>query len=126
MGAENTIIDGIFQAVINVISTVLGWIVSVVFANKYIAIITYLILVNFFAIFLMKKDKKLAKMPNARRIRERTLLIVAFAGGGLGEYYAMYKYKHKTLHQKFLVGVPISILLHFLVLSYTLLVGISA
>ena len=74
----------------------------------------------------MKKDKKLAKTPDARRIRERTLLVVALAGGGLGEYYAMYKYKHKTLHQKFLVIVPISILLHFLVLSYTLLVGISA
>jgi uncharacterized membrane protein YsdA (DUF1294 family) len=126
MGTENTIIDGIFKAIVNVISTVLTWIVSVVFVNKYIAIITYFVLVNLLAIFLMKKDKKLAKTPDARRIRERTLLVVALAGGGLGEYYAMYKYKHKTLHQKFLVIVPISILLHFLVLSYTLLVGISA
>lgn len=126
MGADNTIIDGVFKVIVNFISTIMNAIISALFVNKYIAIVIYFILVNLLAIFLMKKDKKLAKIPDARRIRESTLLIVAFAGGGIGEYYAMYKYKHKTLHQKFLVGVPLSILLYFLVLSYTLFVGIVA
>ena len=101
MGADNTFIDGIFKVIVNLISTIMNAIISALFVNKYIAIVIYFILVNLLAIFLMKKDKKLAKIPDARRIRESTLLIVAFAGGGIGEYYAMYKYKHKTLHQKF-------------------------
>lgn len=126
MGADNEVINRIFETVVGVISSIMQGIISVIFINNYIAIIVYLVLVNLLAVFLMKKDKELAKTPNARRIRESTLLIVAFSGGGLGEYYAMYKYKHKTLHQKFLVGVPLAILLHFLILSYSVFVGIAA
>lgn len=125
MNADNTIIDGVFKVIVNIISTVLNWLFSILFVNKYVALIIFLIFVNWLAIFLMKKDKKLAKEPGARRIKESTLLVVAFAGGAIGEYYAMYKYKHKTLHQNFLVGVPMAIALHFLLLSYTLFIAIA-
>ena len=58
----------------------------------------------------MKKDKEYAE-NGERRIREATLLVVALIGGSFGMYYAMYKYKHKTLHKKFSIGIPLIILL---------------
>ena len=55
-----------------------------------------------------------------------TLLIVALIGGSIGMYYAMFKYKHKTLHKKFLYGVPLAMLLHSSMFFYFLIVGIMA
>ena len=53
-----------------------------------------------------------------------TLLITAFVGGAIGEYFAMYKYKHKTLHKKFLYGVPLAMVFHFILISYNLFIGV--
>ena len=71
----------------------------------------------------MKKDKRYAE-ENKKRIRESTLITIAFAGGAIGMYYAMYKYKHKTLHKKFTISVPVFIVLHFACISYFVLRGI--
>ena len=94
-------IDNIFQTLMNVVSTILSSCVSVLFMNQYVALITFFILINLLAIVLMKKDKQYAQTPNAKRIKESTLLLTAFVGGALGEYYAMYKYKHKTHNYKY-------------------------
>ena len=59
-----------------------------------------------------------------RRIKEATLLIVAIVGGSLGMYYAMFKYKHKTLHNKFSIGIPVIIVIQFVFASYLLMSGI--
>lgn len=80
-------------------------------------------MVNLIAIILMKKDKEYAE-KGERRIREMTLLIVALIGGSLGMYYAMFKYKHKTLHKKFSVGVPVIIVIQFAYLAYMVMKGI--
>ena len=77
-------------------------------------------MLNIIAIILMKRDKQYAK-EEKRRIRESTLLVVALAGGALGMYYAMYKYKHKTLHKKFTICVPLFIVLHFAFISYAVI-----
>ncbi len=65
----------------------------------------------------MKKDKQYAQ-EEKRRIKESTLIIVALAGGSFGMYYAMYKYKHKTLHKKFTISVPIFMVIHSAIISY--------
>ena len=49
------------------------------------------------------------------------MLMVALAGGAVGMYYAMYKYKHKTLHKKFTISIPVFIALHFACISYFVL-----
>lgn len=119
-------IDNIFQTLMNVVSTILSSCVSVLFMNQYVALITFFILINLLAIVLMKKDKQYAQTPNAKRIKESTLLLTAFVGGALGEYYAMYKYKHKTLHKNFLYGVPIAMVFQLALISYNVFVGIFA
>ena len=53
-----------------------------------------------------------------------TLLIVALIGGSFGMYYAMFKYKHKTLHKKFSIGIPIIIVIQCAYLSYMIIRGI--
>ncbi|MBR3888391.1 MAG: DUF1294 domain-containing protein [Clostridia bacterium] len=119
-------LDTVFGAIAKVLELGINGLASAIFSNSVITIILFLIFINGLAILLMKKDKKYAETPDARRIRESTLLLVAIVGGGVGEYYAMYKYKHKTLHKKFLYGVPIAILVHTSMLAYLLMIGIMA
>ena len=112
-------IDKMFAVIANVLSWILENVVAVIFSNHVIAVILFFIFINLIAIVLMKKDKEFAQ-TGAKRVRESTLLIVALVGGGLGEYYAMYKYKHKTLHNKFLYGVPIAIMLNAAMITYSI------
>ena len=118
-------IDKVFAVIANALMWILENVVEVIFSNNIVMVILFLILINFVAILLMKRDKEFAQ-AGAKRVRESTLLIVALVGGGLGEYYAMYKYKHKTLHNKFLYGVPIAIMLNTAVLTYSIALIIFA
>ena len=120
MPGENNFLDTIMKAIMNGILWVFEIFFSVVFSSKWAALLFWIILMNIVAIILMKKDKRYAK-EDKRRIRESTLLIVAFAGGAVGMYYAMYKYKHKTLHKKFTISIPVFIVLHFACISYFIL-----
>jgi uncharacterized membrane protein YsdA (DUF1294 family) len=62
----------------------------------------------------MGVDKQRAK-NHAWRISERTLLFTAFVGGGIGSMAGMLLFRHKTKHIKFIVLVPLAILLNILV-----------
>lgn len=74
---------------------------------KWIA--AYLALINLLGFALMGADKKRAR-ENRWRIRERTLLLIAAAGGSAGVLLGMTELRHKTLHRKFTVGVPVILL----------------
>ena len=50
-------------------------------------------------------DKWKAKR-SARRIRERTLFLLAAAGGSIGALLGMKVWHHKTLHKSFKFGIP--------------------
>ncbi len=104
----------------NAILTVAKLLVTFTLSNEFITIGVWFLVLNIIAIILMKRDKQYAK-EEKRRIRESTLLVVALAGGALGMYYAMYKYKHKTLHKKFTICVPLFIVLHFAFISYAVI-----
>lgn len=55
-------------------------------------------------------DKKRA-VKHAWRIRESTLLFLAFAGGAPGAYLGMKVFHHKTKHWKFRILVPLALIL---------------
>ncbi len=112
-------VDEAFAILAAAISWILENIVKVIFSNHIVSVILFFVFINAIAILLMKKDKEYAQ-TGARRVRESTLIIVALVGGGLGEFYAMYKYKHKTLHNKFLYGVPMAIMLNAAMITYSL------
>lgn len=68
--------------------------------------ILYLFIINALAFFLMLADKRKAR-KNLWRIPERTLLLSAVLGGSIGCLAGMYIFRHKTLHLKFTIGVPV-------------------
>lgn len=69
-----------------------------------------LLAVNAAAFFLYGLDKWKA-VHGRRRIRERTLLFIAAAGGSAGAFLAMRFFRHKTHHAVFQFGVPVLFLL---------------
>ncbi|MBR0081516.1 MAG: DUF1294 domain-containing protein [Clostridia bacterium] len=70
----------------------------------------YLAVINAVALILYGLDKRFAKR-GTRRIPERTLLLSAFFGGALGAAIGMLLFRHKTKKPKFLVLVPIALVL---------------
>ena len=66
----------------------------------------YLLIINAAGFLLMLVDKWKAK-KNRWRIRESTLLIVAALGGSVGSLLGMYIFRHKSLHLKFTLGIPL-------------------
>ena len=63
-------------------------------------LIIYLMVINVFGFFSMGIDKEWAQKRHWR-IPERTLLIMAILGGGLGTWLGMYMFRHKTKHDYF-------------------------
>lgn len=79
------------------------------------------ILLNLFVFMLFYIDKKRA-IKNKSRVSEKTLLIYAFLGGGLGAFFGMTYFRHKTQKAKFKIAVPIAAFISLLLLLYFLFI----
>lgn len=66
----------------------------------------WLLLINAAAFLLCGIDKWKARRGKWR-IKENTLLGTAALGGGAGLLLGMKVFRHKTLHKKFTIGVPL-------------------
>ena len=66
----------------------------------------WLLLINGAAFVLCGIDKWKARRGRWR-VKENTLLGTAALGGGVGLLLGMKVFRHKTLHKKFTVGVPL-------------------
>lgn len=91
----------------------------------YMTIVLYIIIISIIGWVLPIVDKKRAR-NNEWRIREQTLFIVSALGGSMAMYVSMKKYRHKTKHKRFMIGIPvimivqvfiIIIIVHFCVIS---------
>ncbi|WP_445475152.1 DUF1294 domain-containing protein [Methanococcoides methylutens] len=72
----------------------------------YMYLLLYLLLVNAYSFWLMYSDKKKA-IKNHYRIPEKTLFTWALLGGSIGSIAGMQKFRHKTRHSKFRIGMPL-------------------
>ena len=81
-------------------------------------ILLYLLIVNALGFLLMLVDKRKAQ-KNLWRIPESTLFLMAAIGGSIGSIAGMYKFRHKTKHWQFVIGMP-AILIVQIVLVYLL------
>ncbi len=75
----------------------------------------YIALIYFAAISLITAavtalDKHKAKKGKFR-ISEATLFLFALAGGAASEYITMRLIRHKTLHKRFMIGLPLIVLI---------------
>ncbi len=77
-----------------------------------IVLIAYAALINLLAIIVTASDKyTAAHLRHGRRVPEKTLLIIALLGGSISMLITMLIIRHKTKKPKFMLGIPIIILL---------------
>ena len=79
-------------------------------------IIAYLALISILAAVITIIDKINAK-PDSRRIPEDFLLTLGLLGGSLSEYITMKLIRHKTRHNKFMVGLPVLLLIQITIIA---------
>lgn len=72
--------------------------------------IIYLCAVSLLAVILTVADKRRA-VRHRFRVPEFTLLLVSVLGGSVAMLVTMLLIRHKTRHPKFMVGIPVIILL---------------
>lgn len=79
---------------------------------------------NLITFIMMGLDKYFA-IHEKRRIAEKTLIGSAFALGGIGVFAGMHVFRHKTKKAKFIILVPISIVINLVayVGLYTIICG---
>lgn len=80
----------------------------------------YLLIINLAAVIAVHTDKRRAKRTGARRIPEKTLFIIAALGGAPAMYITMRKIRHKTLHKRFMIGIPAIMICHVLIICAVL------
>ena len=68
--------------------------------------INYLILMNIIGLLSIYLDKYFAR-NNMYRISEKNLFLIAIIGGSIGSIVGVYKFRHKTRHKNFTIGLPI-------------------
>lgn len=69
----------------------------------------YLIIISIVTVVLTVYDKIAAK-KRAFRISEATLILCGLFGGAIAELVTMLIIRHKTRHIKFMIGLPVIIL----------------
>lgn len=73
--------------------------------------LVYLLLMNIAGILSMFLDKRNSRIKGKRRTPEKTLFLIALAGGAFGSLFGMQMFRHKTRHLTFQVGMPLLSLL---------------
>ena len=79
---------------------------------KYIliGIACYVAIISIISIIITIYDKKIAG-TGKRRIPEATLLMWSALGGSIAMYATMHAIRHKTQHKKFMIGIPLIMIL---------------
>lgn len=71
--------------------------------------------VSLVSVFLTVYDK-IASKSGIRRIPEKTLMTLGLFGGAAAMLITMLIIHHKTRHAKFMIGLPIEIILHIAII----------
>ena len=82
--------------------------------NPLIFLYVYLVIVNIVSIIITVYDKHCA-VKNKWRVKESTLLLFSALGGSVSMYIIMQLIRHKTKKLKFMLGIPLIIVLQFII-----------
>lgn len=82
----------------------------------FVILVAYIIVINIIGWVLPIIDKKKAQ-NNQWRIRESTLFIVSALGGSIAMLASMKKFRHKTKHKRFMIGIPLIIAVQIILLT---------
>ena len=84
----------------------------------------YLILINLISILICIYDKWAAK-NDKWRIPEKSLFMFTLLGGSIGMYFTMLKIRHKTLHTRFMVGIPFIIVFQIIFILFIIYLTVN-
>lgn len=90
---------------------------------KYILI--YIAVISVVTATVTFYDKKAAKKWTKHRVPEKVLFLLAFSGGSLAEFLTMLRIRHKTKHKRFMIGLPIIMVLQVVIIWLILTQGFS-
>lgn len=85
----------------------------------FLFLLIYFIGISLAAATVTVLDKYKAK-KGRWRIPEATLFILAILGGSVSEYTVMRLIRHKTKHKRFMIGLPVIILLQLILIFFIL------
>lgn len=74
-------------------------------------ILIYLFAISLITVIVTVYDKRAAEKHPKNRVPEKVLMLLAAAGGSIAELFTMLKIRHKTKHKKFMIGLPVIIVL---------------
>ena len=81
--------------------------------NPILAVlIVYIALISLVSVIVCIYDKKISKKNRVElRTPEKTLLLLSALGGSVAMLITMLAIRHKTKHAKFMVGIPLIIVI---------------
>ena len=75
-------------------------------------LLIYIAIISLISVIVCFYDKKISKKKRVElRIPEKVLLILSALGGSVAMFITMLLIRHKTKHFKFMVGIPVIIIL---------------
>ncbi len=77
---------------------------------EYKYLLLYLLAISLISVTVCVADKSRAKRGK-RRVRENTLFLLSALGGSAAMYITMRIIRHKTLHKRFMLGIPLIMLI---------------
>jgi hypothetical protein len=77
----------------------------------------YLIIINILSFILYGIDK-LKAIKKKKRISEKTLILIGILGGSIGSLIGMNLFRHKTKKLKFIISLPLILIIHIIVVIY--------
>ena len=77
--------------------------------NRYKLLLIYFIAISLISVIVCVADKARAK-KGKWRIKESRLFLLSALGGGAAMYITMRLIRHKTLHKRFMIGIPLIII----------------
>jgi uncharacterized membrane protein YsdA (DUF1294 family) len=81
--------------------------------SPVLGILVYVAGISLLSVIVTVSDKQFA-IHHVRRVSEFTLLTIAALGGSAAMYFTMLFIRHKTRKPKFMVGIPVIMLLQLL------------
>ena len=81
------------------------------FTELELAVLIYIAVISLISVIVCIYDKIAAKKFTKHRTRESTLLLLSAIGGSVAMLVTMRCIRHKTKHVKFMLGIPLIILL---------------
>ncbi len=89
---------------------------------EYVYFGIYFLIINIIGFVMMYSDKQKAK-KDQYRTREKSFFVVSLLLGGIGTYIGMYKFRHKTRHNLFTIGIPVMIVINIVSIYFILTEG---